>query len=101
MPKRIKRRAVAWILGPLALLIVTASPAAAPPGDLDTTFDGDGRVTTSFAAFDRAYGVAIQADGKIVAAGDSQTVSPTGPISRSAVIFKMALSTPLSMATVE
>jgi uncharacterized delta-60 repeat protein/uncharacterized repeat protein (TIGR01451 family) len=39
-------------------------------GSLDTTFDGDGKVTTDFAGdIDLAYGVAIQTDGKIVAAG--------------------------------
>jgi uncharacterized delta-60 repeat protein len=39
-------------------------------GSLDTTFDTDGKVVTSFGpGYDIAYGVAIQADGKIVAAG--------------------------------
>ena len=39
-------------------------------GALDTTFSGDGKVTTNFSAgLDAAHGVAIQADGKIVAAG--------------------------------
>jgi uncharacterized delta-60 repeat protein len=38
-------------------------------GALDDDFDGDGKVTTGFGAADSAYGVAIQADGKIVAAG--------------------------------
>jgi uncharacterized delta-60 repeat protein len=40
-------------------------------GSLDSTFDGDGRVLTAFGEFDEARGVAIQADGKIVAAGKS------------------------------
>ncbi|WP_405979402.1 calcium-binding protein [Streptomyces sp. NBC_00158] len=40
-------------------------------GSLDTTFDGDGRVTTPFAGADRANGVRIQPDGKIVTAGNS------------------------------
>jgi uncharacterized delta-60 repeat protein len=41
-------------------------------GHLDPTFGGDGRVTTGFTAgFDSVYGVAIQADGRIVAAGVS------------------------------
>jgi uncharacterized delta-60 repeat protein len=41
-------------------------------GTLDTTFGGDGKVTTSFSAgWDRASGVAIQSDGKIVAAGSA------------------------------
>jgi uncharacterized delta-60 repeat protein/uncharacterized repeat protein (TIGR01451 family) len=39
-------------------------------GSLDTTFSGDGKVTTDFAGpFDEARGVAIQANGRIVAAG--------------------------------
>ena len=38
-------------------------------GSLDTTFSGDGRFTHDFGADDRAAGVAIQADGKIVVAG--------------------------------
>ena len=41
-------------------------------GTLDTTFGGDGRVLTNFTArYDGAWGVVIQADGKIVAAGDA------------------------------
>src|SRR3990172_470031 len=47
-------------------------------GSLDTTFDGDGKVTTAIGMFsDYAYSLALQADGKIVAAGqffDSVTV---------------------------
>jgi uncharacterized delta-60 repeat protein len=40
-------------------------------GSLDATFDGDGKLTTSIGATsdDRAYGVAVQADGKIVVVG--------------------------------
>ncbi|MGH2674811.1 MAG: PxKF domain-containing protein [Actinomycetota bacterium] len=41
-------------------------------GSLDTTFDGDGKLTTDFDGFDDgALAVAVQADGKIVAAGSS------------------------------
>ncbi len=41
-------------------------------GTLDTTFSADGKVTTNFSAsVDEAHAVAIQADGKIVAAGHS------------------------------
>jgi uncharacterized delta-60 repeat protein len=43
-----------------------------PDGSLDSTFDGDGKVTTDFAARDdTAYGLVIQQDGKIVATGDA------------------------------
>lgn len=39
-------------------------------GSLDTSFDADGQVTTDFIGdLDEAYGVAVQTDGKIVAAG--------------------------------
>ncbi|HEX9989325.1 MAG TPA: hypothetical protein VGE45_12710 [Chloroflexia bacterium] len=39
-------------------------------GSLDTSFSGDGKVTTDFGGnADRARGVAIQSDGKIVAGG--------------------------------
>jgi uncharacterized delta-60 repeat protein len=40
-----------------------------PDGSLDASFSGDGRQTTDFGGFDRATGVAVQGDGKIVAAG--------------------------------
>lgn len=40
-------------------------------GSLDTSFDGDGKVTTSINLFDSAYDVALQSDGKIVAAGET------------------------------
>ncbi len=47
-----------------ALLRYTAN------GTLDTNFDGDGKLTTDFATgSDYAYAVALQEDGKIVAAG--------------------------------
>jgi uncharacterized delta-60 repeat protein len=50
-----------WVAAPLAL---------AGPGDLDPTFGGDGKVTTDFfAGNDAAKAVAIQKNGKIVAAG--------------------------------
>jgi len=43
-----------------------------PHGSLDTTFGGDGKVTTNFVkGYERAYGVAIQPDGKIVAVGQA------------------------------
>jgi uncharacterized delta-60 repeat protein len=51
-----------------------ATPAAqAVPGDLDPTFSGDGRQTTDFGGGGGgAQGVAVQDDGKIVAAGGSE-----------------------------
>ncbi|MCC6327391.1 MAG: PxKF domain-containing protein [Acidobacteria bacterium] len=47
-----------------------------PNGSLDTAFDADGKVTTPVGNFsDVARAVAIQPDGKIVAAGDSSNGS--------------------------
>jgi uncharacterized delta-60 repeat protein len=54
------------------LITVGAHPVAAAEGDLDTSFDSDGKVTTDIGGIDnRARSVAIQSDGKIVAAGYS------------------------------
>ncbi len=44
-------------------------------GTLDASFGGGGKVMTYVSAWDAAYGVAIQADGKIVAAGSSRSQS--------------------------
>jgi len=66
-----KASLIATVVSTLAFTV-----ALAASGDLDTTFDGDGLVT-SFASpanpgrFDIAWDVAIQTDGKIVAAGYS------------------------------
>jgi uncharacterized delta-60 repeat protein len=50
-----------------------------PDGSLDPSFDGDGKVVTDFAAgTDGAFSVAVQPDGKIVAAGISRPAGP-GP----------------------
>jgi uncharacterized delta-60 repeat protein len=49
-----------------------AAVAAAPrEGDLDTSFSGDDKVTTTFGGTDTAAALALQADGKIVVAGTS------------------------------
>lgn len=68
----------ARILTACATLIFTLSAnapsAAAAAGDLDTSFGGNGKVLTWSARADSALasGVAIQADGKIVAAGRAE-----------------------------
>jgi uncharacterized delta-60 repeat protein len=53
----------------LATVLVYAATAQAAPGDLDTSFSGDGRLTTAIGSSNHARDVAIQGDGKIVAAG--------------------------------
>lgn len=46
-------------------------------GSLDTTFDGDGKVTTDFGGkHDYSIGAALQPDGKIVLAGFTDYVAP-------------------------
>jgi uncharacterized delta-60 repeat protein len=47
-------------------------------GTLDTTFSGDGKVTTDFGGYDFGYSVVLQPDGKIVVAGASDNVSSDG-----------------------
>jgi uncharacterized delta-60 repeat protein len=71
MLARFNRQRRLTLIGAMAAVIATASPAWAPPGDLDTTFGNGGRVITDFGFEDEAHAVAIQGDGKIVAAGSA------------------------------
>ncbi len=77
-------RAILRIFLVLLLLLpsslIFASPSAASgPGDLDTTFDTDGKVLTNFGGYsDSGQSVAIQSDGKIVVGGVSYTTISTG-----------------------
>ena len=85
----------------LSLLLSVGTLMHAMDGTLDTTFDGDGKVTTPIGtSTDQARSIAIQTDGKIIAAGFSNngtnndfalvrynpdgsldtTFNPTGPI---------------------
>ena len=54
-----------------AVGLIAGSSALAADGDLDGTFGIGGKVTTDFGGGDAAWGVAVQADGKIVAAGNT------------------------------
>ena len=69
------RAAVMAFLGTAALFLACASSAWAAPGDLDPTFGGAGKVTTPIftQASDgaTAYSLAVQPNGKIVAAGSA------------------------------
>src|SRR5687767_12454370 len=49
-----------------------------PNGTLDTSFSMDGKLTTDFGGFDYALDVAVQADGKIVAVGWSNSPTASG-----------------------
>lgn len=44
-----------------------------PDGSIDSSFGTSGLVTTDFGGADRAYAVLVQPDGKIIAAGSSDT----------------------------
>ncbi|HEY9401176.1 MAG TPA: Calx-beta domain-containing protein [Pyrinomonadaceae bacterium] len=66
--------ALPFLLLALPLLRHPYASAAGNPGDLDPTFDTDGKVVTPFPnGLDAAEDVAVQADGKVVVAGGSGT----------------------------
>src|SRR2546430_10544624 len=54
-----------------AALLLLPAAGRANPGDLDPTFGIGGKVTTGIGTDDYGYGVAIQADGKLVVAGET------------------------------
>ena len=54
------------VLCALLLAAVFASVALAAPGDLDPTFDGDGKRTINYGGNENGGAVAVQPDGKIV-----------------------------------
>jgi uncharacterized delta-60 repeat protein len=57
-------------------VVAAAAPAYAASGDLDSTFGNGGKVKSSFTSgWDSANGVAIQSDGKILAAGQVDGVT--------------------------
>jgi uncharacterized delta-60 repeat protein len=67
---RITTRAVIVTATVCSLVFLLPPPASAEPGDLDSSFSGDGKVTTNFTRrADYATGMALQPDGKIVTAG--------------------------------
>src|SRR5687767_5871832 len=60
-----------------ALVLLTVGPISgtsyASEGQLDGSFDSDGKVSTEFRAFlDSARSIAIQSDGRLIAAGYSE-----------------------------
>ena len=63
---------------PLSLAFAAYGTGAPPPpdsfpGPLDPTFSGDGIQTTDFGAYETAFGMALQNDGKIVVVGKTLT----------------------------
>jgi len=51
----------------------------ASPGDLDTSFSGDGKKTIDFGGVDAANVVLVQPNGRIVVAGGGGAASITPP----------------------
>jgi uncharacterized delta-60 repeat protein len=67
----------------LLLVFVSSSPALAVAGRLDGRFGSDGKVTTNFTAgSDVISGIALQTDGKIVAAGSAGDANPRFALAR-------------------
>ncbi|MHC4959291.1 MAG: NHL repeat-containing protein [Planctomycetota bacterium] len=62
------------------LVLAAAALAAGTAGSLDTSFDGDGLVVNDFDFEERAWGVATQSDGKIVAIGEFRHAAPDDDI---------------------
>ena len=72
-----------WVLAipaAFALVALSIAPVMATDGDLDGTFGVNGLVTTAFPVGSFATAVAVQADGRIVAAGAAAGPSVTGEI---------------------
>jgi uncharacterized delta-60 repeat protein len=61
------------VLGSLCVVGGLPGVARADPGELDPSFDTDGKVLTDLGGTDWAQAVALQPDGKIVVAGHSDT----------------------------
>jgi uncharacterized delta-60 repeat protein len=69
----------ALVLAFAAALAFFAATAIAAPADLDPTFSGDGKTRTDFSGgSDEAEGVAVQPDGKTIAAGNGPNASAQG-----------------------
>ena len=81
--------AEAILIQPDGRIVVSGSTRACPASDFavarynadgspDTSFDGDGKATTDFSGrWDEGYGLARQADGKLIVVGKCRTTSAT------------------------
>jgi uncharacterized delta-60 repeat protein len=78
MPARFLRKTSLRLVWAITVVLAIASPAAAPPGDLDLSFDpggpeGAGKKIFGFGGDDVANDVLVQPDGKIVLVGYGST----------------------------
>ncbi len=72
-------RVAAAALVACALVLALVGEAQGAPGDLDSSFAGDGKQTTDFAGgFDAGTALAVQGDGKIVVAGSARKSDTPG-----------------------
>jgi uncharacterized delta-60 repeat protein len=62
-------RRAATVATVVVALAASAGAAGAAPGDLDPSFDGDGKTTFGYGGSDAARAVVVQPDGKIVLVG--------------------------------
>jgi uncharacterized delta-60 repeat protein len=77
MTTRIRKPSM--LIGAALAAVLLGVPARAGSGDIDPTFGVGGKVTTDFASgSDYALGVALQSDGKIVAAGHTEPPGSVG-----------------------
>jgi uncharacterized delta-60 repeat protein len=75
-PKRIWRAGRGLVFAAFALAVLIIPSAQATPGALDASFGTAGKVTTAISSSDdQAYALALQPDGKLVAAGYSDNGS--------------------------
>jgi uncharacterized delta-60 repeat protein len=75
-PKRIWRAGRALVFAAFVLAVLIIPSAQATPGALDPSFGTAGKVTTAISSSDdQAYALAVQPDGKLVAAGYSDSGS--------------------------
>ena len=74
----LRSAAAAAVVTLVLAVLLEAAPALAAAGDLDPAFGTGGRVTTAFPGGSFASVVAIQGDGKIVAAGGAAGATGTG-----------------------
>jgi uncharacterized delta-60 repeat protein len=71
---RVRLRIARMLVLAAALMVASAVPSAAAPGQLDPSFGAGGTVVTEFpSSYSGARAVAVQADGRIVAAGFAHT----------------------------
>jgi uncharacterized delta-60 repeat protein len=71
---RVRLRIMHALVPAAALLVASAVPAAAAPGQLDPSFGVGGMVVTQFpSSYSGAHAVAVQPDGRVLAAGFAHT----------------------------